>query len=335
LPAGHLISVAGLVVLVATVIAWPLTRRAANDTFALLIHGLGIVLFVFAGDFGPAVLLAIAGVGIYVWSRWKPVCVPGSRKVVLLEYGMVALVYGLYELGRFLSVSAYAPAAKNARDLVSFEQALGIFHERAFQDLVTGPINIEWLLNLVYSHGFLAFVMATLAWTYATNPRVYRLLRNAMGVSALLSVVTSGAFPVAPPRLMPSFGITDTVTGEGGTHRLANAYAAMPSLHVGWMVLSGIGLAMYVRGVWRIIVGALPGAVMLIVVVTTGNHYWIDGVVGTAYGVIGIGISEAARREHFHWSWRMIRERAGKLRQRKAGKKKGRNTEVPEGARSD
>ena len=35
---------------------------------------------------------------------------------------------------------------------------------------------------------------------------------------------------------------------------------------------------------------------MLVVVVTTGNHYWLDGVVGTTYALTGIGVSEGLRR---------------------------------------
>jgi hypothetical protein len=261
-----------------------------------------VVLFVFAHDYGPAVALAVVGAALFVGARGNRWTLPG-RKAIGIEFGVMAFFYGVYELGRFLSRPSASEALANAHRTVSFERSLGIFREGAFQQLVIGHTDLEGVLNLTYSHGFLAFCMAVLAWTYVAHHEKYRLLRNAMAVSALLSVVTSAAFPLAPPRLTPGLGIVDTVVNGGGTHRLANAYAAMPSLHVGWMVLSGIVLAMCLPRKVGLPIALLPGGIMLVVVICTGNHYWVDGAVGTLYSLGGIAVGEAVSRWWPRLSW--------------------------------
>jgi hypothetical protein len=91
------------------------------------------------------------------------------------------------------------------------------------------------------------------------------------------------AFPLAPPRMLTDVGFIDTaaaygpsVYGPPASDSLANQYAAMPSLHVGWAVLVAAGLIAATRSRWRWL-WLLHPIVTALVVAGTGNHYWIDG----------------------------------------------------------
>jgi hypothetical protein len=90
-------------------------------------------------------------------------------------------------------------------------------------------------------------------------------------------------YPVAPPRLVPDAAMIDTIAYYGRTHAFANEYAAIPSLHVGWMAAAGFFLARSMRGRRGAVLGVMPGTVMAVTVIVTGNHFWVDGLVGAAY----------------------------------------------------
>ena len=59
---------------------------------------------------------------------------------------------------------------------------------------------------------------------------------------------------------------------------MANQFAAMPSLHIGWAAL--IAYVILRTGPrWLALVAAGHLLVTVLVVVVTANHYWLDGIV--------------------------------------------------------
>jgi uncharacterized membrane protein YjdF len=122
-------------------------------------------------------------------------------------------------------------------------------------------------------------------WLWFTDTKNYVLLRNVLGASALLAIVTIVAFPAAPPRLLASSGMVDTIVLYGREHAYANEYAALPSLHVGWMVAVGYALGLSIGGRRGVAIAVLPGALMMATVIVTGNHFWLDGALGAVYAL--------------------------------------------------
>jgi membrane-associated phospholipid phosphatase len=57
--------------------------------------------------------------------------------------------------------------------------------------------------------------------------------------------------------------------------------SAMPSVHVAWAVLIGVAIVLVSTSKWRYVFLAHP-VITIVVVVVTGNHFWLDGVVGVA-----------------------------------------------------
>ena len=88
--------------------------------------------------------------------------------------------------------------------------------------------------------------------------------------------------------MLPRLGFVDTglrfgqsVYGPRGHDHLANEFAAMPSLHVGWAVLLAVAVIVTFRTPWRWLAVVHP-VVTALVVVVTANHFWLDGLAGTA-----------------------------------------------------
>jgi membrane-associated phospholipid phosphatase len=93
--------------------------------------------------------------------------------------------------------------------------------------------------------------------------------------------------PVAPPRMLP--GIVDTGLAYNQSvysHGLAiDQLSAMPSVHVAWAVLIGYYLWQVSPSRWRAL-GPVHAVLMTVVVVVTGNHFWLDGIV--AVGILAL-----------------------------------------------
>ena len=67
----------------------------------------------------------------------------------------------------------------------------------------------------------------------------------------------------------------------------------MPSLHFGYALLVGAGLAMLARRRWVRIAGALYPFAMLYIIVATGNHFFVDAALGGAVVVAACLVARA------------------------------------------
>ncbi|WP_223201080.1 phosphatase PAP2 family protein [Micromonospora sp. M42] len=111
---------------------------------------------------------------------------------------------------------------------------------------------------------------------------------GALAALTAVALVLHVCVPLAPPRLTELTGLVDTGTrfgpsvyGPPDTDQLSNQYAAMPSLHVGWALAIALALMAVTTGRLRWLWLLHPLATALVVVVT-GNHYWLDGLVSVA-----------------------------------------------------
>ena len=128
-------------------------------------------------------------------------------------------------------------------------------------------------------------MVAFLVWGYLYRPRAeYRWARNLAIALTGTALVAHIVFPLAPPRMFPQWGFVDTMgtlgpdAYAGASGDLANQFAAMPSLHVGWAAL--IAYVVHRTGPrWLAWLATAHLAVTVLVVVVTANHYWLDGVI--------------------------------------------------------
>ena len=225
--------------------------------------------------------------------------VPFAVRQALLLAAAVAVYFGV----RSLTAGSAPVAEHNADLLVGLERSLGVFAELDLQRLALGVDGMLPVVNAIYIWGHWPVIAAVLGWLAWRRRDAFLVYRNALLISGLVGMVIVATFPVAPPRLM-DLGFLDTVTAESVAYRVlqppafTNQYAAMPSFHVGWDLLVGIALVREGHRRWMRVVGAALPSLMLFSVVVTGNHYFVDAVVGDAIVLasLWLAVAWAARR---------------------------------------
>jgi hypothetical protein len=222
------------------------------------------------------------------------------RLVVLRETALIGTAVLLYSLVRGLTDDRVPAAFENAERVISFERSIGLFAEADLQRIALRTEPMTDVVNAIYI-AYWPLILGTLAWLLVCRPVAYPLYRNALMASGALTLGVFAVFPLAPPRFLPEHGFVDTIAGNSAGYReltasaLVNEYAAMPSLHFGWTLLVAIAVVTLVPNIAvRVAAGVIP-ALMFAAIVLTGNHYIIDGIVGGAVVLAGLGVAAAIR----------------------------------------
>jgi hypothetical protein len=166
--------------------------------------------------------------------------------------------------------------------------------EHSVQHLVLGHRLLVQGANLYYASMHITMMLVFLTWLFVRHRDQYRPVRQVMAWTTLGCLLVQ-LIPVAPPRMLP--GIVDTAMVYGQSV-YANGLpidqlSAMPSIHVAWAVLVGYYTWKVSPSRWRY-VGPAHAVATILVVVVTGNHWWLDGIVAVgilvtcAWGVVGV-----------------------------------------------
>jgi hypothetical protein len=229
---------------------------------------------------------------------------------LLRQIGLFCGAYWLYRLVRGQVDGRAADAFANARDIIHVERGLGLFVEPAVQAWAEGRGWVADVASWAYLNSHFVVTVLALGFLYLFRNRSFYFVRNmfmvAMGI-ALLCYVT---FPTAPPRMMPEWGFTDSVadfTGadpDAAADLLFNPYAAVPSMHVAFaLMLAAPMVALARRRLAKAAWAVYPGFVTF-AVIATGNHWWLDAVLGA----VTAGVSASAA-----WSLAQARPHAWAL----------------------
>jgi len=221
-------------------------------------------------------------------SRHWPVHIAAATwRRLIRELVLIAALAVIYEEIRDHMVQAGAAAASHALLVVSAEQSLGLFHERAVQEAILGSDTVTDAFNAYYGGTHFLVPILVLAWLMFRHPAHYARARTALAAITGLAFIAFWLFPVAPPRLLPArFGIVDTLVAGSGHVESAllsaagDQYASMPSVHVAWAVWCALAVYPVARH-WTVRVLAIAYPLMtVLVVVATGNHYFLDVIAG-------------------------------------------------------
>lgn len=210
------------------------------------------------------------------------------------ETAMIGLLYGLWQLAGSLSTTGTDGALARAHWIQHTEHDLLLPSEASVQHLVLPHPLIVQAINLYYAAMHFPMMFVFLIWMFVRHRDAYRPVRTVLAWTTLCCLLVQ-LMPVAPPRMLP--GIVDTavvydqsVYGAGGF--VADQLSAMPSVHVAWAVLVGWYAWRIGGSRWRYL-GPAHAVVTVFVVVASGNHWWLDGVVAVsllalcAWGVHG------------------------------------------------
>ena len=198
---------------------------------------------------------------------------------------IIGVLLALYNAGRLLIRGQEAVARSNAETVRRVESMLHLPSEAALQDAVAGIPHLFEAANNYYMLFHFPVMGAFLAWGLLVRPVAeYVWARRLLVTMTFLALAIHVAVPLAPPRMFPELGFTDTMTEigpspyDGASAAVANQFAAMPSLHIGWALL----IAFVVMRTGPRFLGLLAvahAATTVFVVVITANHWWLDGIV--------------------------------------------------------
>jgi hypothetical protein len=190
----------------------------------------------------------------------------------------------------------------NAQHLLRTEQWAHLAPESWLNHFVTSRPAVAIPVDYAYATLHYLVTPVVLIWLWRTRPDSYVSARRTLTAATLLGLIGFAAFPLAPPRMLLGFGDTMAQFGQygwwgtaasapKGLGALTNQYAAMPSLHVGWALWCGWQVSKYARRrTIRLLAIAYP-VVMVLVVMSTANHYLADAAAGFVVLVLGHMVS--------------------------------------------
>lgn len=236
---------------------------------------------------------------------------PASRTVraiaaFLREAAVIGVLYGLWQLAGSMSIMGVQDAYRRAHWIRHFEHQLRLPSEASVQSAVLGHPLVVQAMNFYYATMHFSIVFVFLIWLFWRHRDGYRPVRQVLALTTLGCLLIQ-LVPVAPPRMLR--GIVDTgmlydesVYSNGFR---VDQLSAMPSVHVAWAVCVGWYAWRLGRSRWRYLAVA-HAAITVFVVVATGNHWWLDGIVATlvlvisAWTIVGVrtGVSAAVQRRH-------------------------------------
>ena len=227
--------------------------------------------------------------------------------------------------GREIPVRAFT----NAMRVVRFERWIGLFHEESVQEVF---LPYHWLLqalNTYYGTAHFIVTIGVFIVLYHKRPDVFPQYRNALAITTGLAIAGFSLFPLMPPRLLDApcppvghggqcipapergaergkenFGFVDTLEVYGGpwdfssgaAAKMSNQYAAMPSLHIGWASWCALAMWPLARRRWIKAAVLLYPALTLFCIVVTANHYWLDGIGGQVFLLVGLALGTLLHR---------------------------------------
>jgi PAP2 superfamily protein len=198
------------------------------------------------------------------------------------ETAVIGVLYALWQLAGDISVTGVGGAYRRGRWIEHAEKWVPLPSERSVQQLVLGHRLVVESANLYYAAMHFTMMLTFLIWLFVRHRDRYRGVRQVMAWTTLGCLLVQ-LLPVAPPRMLP--GIIDTgrlynqsVYSSGLP---IDQLSAMPSVHVAWAVLVGFYTWRISASRWRFL-GPAHSLITILVVVVTGNHWWLDGIVAVA-----------------------------------------------------
>ena len=209
---------------------------------------------------------------------------------ILREFAIgAACVGGYYGVRRLVwNDRGRRRAARNADRVVALEERLGLRVEPAVQRVALRDRRLVDMLNLGYAVGNLGFSVGWLIVLHHRRSPAFVRERRAVVAAYAGALPLFLALPTAPPRSRDDQ--VDTLRDRGidlEHHTLVKLYnpiAAMPSHHVAFAVVTGLGMARFARSPLTRAVGLVYPAAVAAAVVATGNHYTLDVIAGAALG---------------------------------------------------
>ncbi|MEZ0089101.1 phosphatase PAP2 family protein [Streptacidiphilus sp. EB129] len=238
------------------------------------------------------------------------------------QWELLLLVYAAYDGSRLLVHNKEEQAEHHGEMLLHAERRFRMEPEHWLNSAFAHHAWLGVPADYIYASLHYLVTPLVLIWMWRSHRAHYAHARTWLGLATVFGLVGFVLFPTAPPRLLPhGGGFHDTMAQHAavgwwgasgsapqGLGSMTNDFAAMPSLHVGWALWSGLLIYRYARHRVVRVLGLLYPFVIALVVMGTANHYLLDCLAGTAVTLLGLAVVGPMLR----WTGR----RAARRRQR-------------------
>lgn len=206
-----------------------------------------------------------------------------NPRTLLFELGIFLLVFAYYEVGNYvLEVDDDpTPAYQNALKLWDLEKRVGLAWEVPSQEFFQPHPGAMWAFVFFYSGPHFALSLGFLGWAYWRRFESVAYVRNAALLVTVTAFTFEWLFPVAPPRLVPAFGMRDTVhellpinNSTPWITSMVNDYAGFPSIHTSWSLLVALLTIRLTTSPWRWLWLAYPAMIAVSITVTANHVTW-------------------------------------------------------------
>lgn len=207
------------------------------------------------------------------------------------EVGIVLGLFGLWMLVGQLVGHHPSGGYHRGAQIWNAERSLHIADEADLQRPLLAHRSVLAAVNYYYAYAHWLSVDVVLVWLWLRHRADYVVTRTAL-VLFTAGCLLLHLISTAPPRLLGQTHVIDAATSlgqsvYGDTPGISDHLSAMPSIHVGWAVLFAVAA-------WRTasrLARGLTTAHALVtsyVVVVTGNHFWLDGIVAAVVVVVAV-----------------------------------------------
>jgi hypothetical protein len=221
------------------------------------------------------------------------------------ELAIVLVLYALWRVVGTISIVKVNGAIHAGQSIWDVERWMHLPNERSLQQLFLRSRPLIQACNVYYASVHIPSMLIFLPWLWFFHREHYPPIRNVIALATLWCLAIQ-LIPVAPPRLVPALHVADTPAlfgqtvypsfGKSGPAQLS----AMPSVHVAWALIIGVAIVIVSSNRWRWIFLAHP-VVTSVVVVVTGNHYWLDGGVAALIVLVAVVFERWARGVITRW----------------------------------
>ena len=216
---------------------------------------------------------------------------PAAR--VVGEVALILALYAVWQIVGSKSNGGVDGAADAGLWVHALQQTLFWPSEAYLQQMVVDNGFVLAVADWYYASLHVPVFVVVLAWVLVLHRRDWPFARTTVVLLTAACLLVQFK-PVSPPRLLPQLGVIDTAAENGrsvyGAIAGANQYSAMPSVHIAWAAAVALIIVVTARTPWRWLAIAYP-LVSLWVVVVTGNHFILDGVVSVILLAFAVGVT--------------------------------------------
>jgi membrane-associated phospholipid phosphatase len=207
---------------------------------------------------------------------------------VLRQVSLFAAAYVGYQVVRGLinDGDGHKPFGDATR-IIDLERVLHVFIEPRIQAWASNKHLLMDIADWSYLNAHDVVTIGALTFIYLRRNDSFYFVRNMLMIAMAIALVGYALYPTAPPRLMPEWGFTDSISqflgtsvDDGPGKAFMNFYAAVPSMHVCFALIIGWPMSRLVRRWPAKIVWRVYPLWITFVVVATGNHYLTDVFLG-------------------------------------------------------